>query len=71
MNLLKSLLAALFVGELAFLITVIVIAIVDMRGIKKDVAIGLGAWLTYCSHPAAIGVAVLAFVLALVLFLRT
>jgi hypothetical protein len=71
MNLLKSVLAALFVAELAYVLSVAVIAVIDTGGIKKDVAIGIGAWSTYVFHPLAIAVAALAFMLALVLFLRT
>lgn len=71
MNVLKSILAALFVGELAYILSVLVIAIIDSGGVRRDVAIGLGAWLSYVSHPLAIGAALVAFVLALVVFLRT
>lgn len=69
MNTLKSVLAALFVGELGYVIG-IVLAVAKYVGIRRNAAIGVRVWIDIATSWVALSTALVGFVLALWLFQR-
>ena len=69
MNVLKSTLAALFVGEVGYAIAVVIFLFVSV-GVSTQSATGIGALLSVATSPLVILIGVICFLLALWLFLR-
>ncbi len=67
---LKSILAALFVGEIAYVLAIVAFLFKNF-GLNTHSAIGVRVLWTIATNPFTIGIGLLFFVLALILFLRT